>query len=91
MTPAAAAEDTPTQHAATATVATSTPVNRTAPAREKPSSGLIGILPSSCCKRPETGFEPVSAEMRVPEPIRATIGSSALIPLSQHVAQRTTM
>ncbi len=28
MTPAAAAEDTPTQHAATATIATNTPVNR---------------------------------------------------------------
>jgi hypothetical protein len=45
MTPVAAAEDTPTQHAATATAASSTPVSRTAPVREKPSSSLIGILP----------------------------------------------
>src|ERR1700680_4628622 len=45
MTPAAPAEDTPMQHAATATVATSTPVNRTTPAREKPSNSLMRTLP----------------------------------------------
>src|SRR5271166_2602583 len=67
MSPGAAAEDTPTQHAATATIATSTPVSRTAPAREKPSSSPTkSASPSTCSKRPETGFEPVSAERRVP-------------------------
>src|ERR1035437_3802034 len=68
MTPSAEAEDTPRQHAATATVAASTPVSRTTPAREKPSSSLIAS-PSSC-KRPETGFEPVRAEKRAPKRIR---------------------